>query len=236
MNESLKIAEFEALIEKKDIKNLHISVNPPKGELRVSMPKAMSMELVRLSLLKRLAWIRKQKSFFKAQEREGERLFLSGENHYLLGKRYILKLKSGKNSVEKREKELILRTRKNASKENKKKIMKSFYKNELLRLLKTLIPKCEAKTGLKAKEYKIRSMKTRWGSCLHEKGVITLNLELAKKPIKCIEYVLLHELCHIKERTHTKAFFELLKKVSPRYKEIQKELNDGLIASWEDFG
>lgn len=240
MSYLLKVAELEVLVSSKDIKNLHITVNPPYGEVRVSKPLKTSLEYVRFAIFKRLGWIRRQRASFAGQARETRREYIDRETHYLFNKAYLLKVEVAssheKCGVTKKGKYLVMRVSPKSTLKSREKLMREFYRKELSAFLERLIPRCEAKLGVKPSMYKIRIMKTRFGSCSHknggQSGVITLNLELAKKPYKCIKYVVMHELVHLRERRHNEGFYALLKSVLPNYMELQRELNDSVLGCY----
>lgn len=225
----IKIGELDIYLTRKAIKNLHISVMPPDGQIRVSAPNAMTETAIRMAVIHRIPWIRRQQAAFAKQERQSAREMVNGETHYLWGRRYRLeaiendalksqtiKLKSGK---------LILTVNTGASEEVKLKILSEYYRGRLKARAPDLIDKWSKKTGVTVSDWQIQKMKTKWGSCNIEEGNIRLNLDLAKKPLLCLEYIILHELLHFKERQHNDRFKALLDNHMPDWRSRRDLLN-----------
>ena len=225
----IKIGELDIHLTRKDIKNLHISVMPPDGQVRVSAPDAMTNTAIRMAVIHRIPWIRRQQAAFAKQERQSTREMVNGETHYLWGRRYRLevielddlksqtvKLKSGK---------LILTVNKGLSDEVKIKLLSEYYRGRLKARAPDLIDKWSKKTGVTISDWQIQKMKTKWGSCNIEEGNIRLNLDLAKKPLPCLEYIILHELLHFKERQHNDRFKALLDIHMPDWRSRRDLLN-----------
>src|SRR5438094_4073453 len=193
----LQVGSIEALVIRKPIKNLHLSVLPPLGKVRVSAPLYMKDDAIRTLLATRLGWIKKQKARFEAQERQTPRQYISGESHYVLGRRYRFEVVyedkpahvelKGKNKI-------ILRVRPKSALAKREEVVMEWYRKELRPIADELLVKWQEKIGMQANAWGIKRMKTRWGTCNQKAGRIWLNLELAKKPIACIEYVVVHEL------------------------------------------
>ena len=223
----LNVHSTEIEVVRKDIKNLHLSVYPPKGRVRISAPLGYDNETIRLFAISKWGWIKDNIKIIQNQTRIPPKEYISGESHYLFGKRYMLKIALAKqNSVHiKGVKYIEILLKETASLESKKKLMQCWYKECLKEKLSVLIPIWEAKTGLKINSWQIRKMKTRWGSCNTDKKSICLNLELAKRSVKEIEYVILHELSHLVEKTHNKKFVSHLDKFMPNWQIYRKELN-----------
>lgn len=225
----IKIGELDIHLTRKDIKNLHISVMPPAGQVRVSAPDAMTDTAIRMAVIHRIPWIRRQQAAFAKQERQSTREMVNGETHYLWGRRYRLevielddlksqtvKLKSGK---------LILTVNKGLSDEVKLKLLSEYYRGRLKARAPDLINKWSKKTSITINDWQIQKMKTKWGSCNIEEGNIRLNLDLAKKPLLCLEYIILHELLHFKERQHNDRFKALLDTYMPDWRSRRDLLN-----------
>ena len=225
----IKIGELDIHLTRKDIKNLHISVMPPDGQVRVSAPDAMTDTAIRMAVIHRIPWIRRQQAAFAKQERQSAREMVNGETHYLWGRRYRLeviesdtlksqtvKLKSGK---------LILTVNKGLSDEVKLKLLTEYYRGRLKARAPDLIDKWSKKTDVTINSWQIQKMKTKWGSCNVEEGNIRLNLDLAKKPLPCLEYIILHELLHFKERQHNDRFKALLDIYMPDWRSRRDLLN-----------
>lgn len=230
--EKLIINDIEIELAKKKIKNLHLSVHPPDGRVRISAPQHMDIDSIRLFAISKLSWIRKQQKKFINQERQPEREYVSGESHYFLGQRYLLNViytNKRKQGVEIKNKKYIdLYVRENTPKYLRERLMTEWYRKELRELIPPLIAKWEPILGVRVNEFGIKKMKTRWGSCNPEVKRIWLNLELAKKSPTCIEYVLVHEMAHLLERSHNETFVAYMDKFLPNWRAIKAELN-GLI-------
>jgi predicted metal-dependent hydrolase len=228
----LIVNNIEIELIKKNIKNLHLSVLPPNGRVRISVPKKMDDEAVRLFVISKISWIKKQRSKFEKQERQPEREFISGESHYFLGQRYLINV----NYTNKRKQEVKIRNktyidlyvREGSTKEQKQNVMKEWYRRELKALIPPLIEKWESIIGVKVEYWGVKSMKTRWGSCNIVAKRIWLNLELAKKNPLCLEYIIVHEMVHLLERHHNERFISYMDKFLPNWRSIKAELK-GLV-------
>jgi predicted metal-dependent hydrolase len=199
------ICDLEIETVKKDIKNIHVGVFPPDGRVRVAAPLKTTDEAIKLLVVSKMNWIKKQQLKFNQQERQTKREYVSGESHYLLGNRYRLNViqTDAKPKLEiKRKARIDMYVKPQTSFEVKERLMDSFYRSELKRQLPALVSKWEKITGLSIKEVRIKKMKTKWGTCNPKRQRIWLNLELAKKPFHCIEYVIVHEITHLKEKHH----------------------------------
>lgn len=217
----MRIGELTFEFIRKPIKNLHISVLPPAGTLRVAAPEAMTDTAVRMAVVKRIPWIKKQQAAFRQQSRESERELVSGETHYFWGKRYRLEVieTAGKHWLEVGHQRFKLYLTPNTSVKNRLKVIETYYRQALKDQLVVLLPLWSARLGVSVADVRIQKMKTKWGSCAIENGCILLNLELAKKPIECLEYVLVHELAHLLERKHSERFVAILNEYLPDWSE-----------------
>lgn len=232
----MKVLDLDVQVVKKDIKNMHLSVYPPTGRVRVAAPKHTDNEVIRLFVIDKLTWIKRNQKEFKNQKREAPKNYVSGESHYLDGKRYRLKLIEGpgKHRIRIPNKSFIeLYVQPNTSITNKKKVFDQFYREYLQKVLDELIKKWEDRLNEKCNSWKIRSMKTKWGSCQPENRRLLFNLELAKKPKHCVEYIVLHEMLHFKERHHNERFKSLLDQHMPNWKGLKRELEELPLVSWE---
>ena len=232
----MKIRGVEVLILRKKIKNLHLNVLPPNGTVRVSAPLNMSDYAIHTFLATRLSWIKKQQAKFKGQERQTPRKYASGESHYFLGKRCRLEVIyiDNKPKVEVvNKKKLVLSVRLGSDTKKREQILQNWYRTKLREMLDPLIIKWQEKSGVRVNFWGIKRMKTRWGSCNEETKRIWLNLELIKKPESCIEYVVVHELVHILERTHSDKFVRLMDKYLPKWRDERDELNRLILAHEE---
>jgi len=231
-----KISDYEIEAVRKDIKNIHLGVYPPNGRIRISLPLRTTDDAMRLFIISKIPWIKKQRESFAKQERQTKRQFVSGESHYLFGKRYILNVHKANQKagiqISKRTK-LNFYVKPNSTITERQKIFENFYRTELEKITTDLITKWEEKVGVKTREVRIRKMKTRWGTCNSKNKRIWLNLELAKKSLKCIDYVFVHELVHLKERRHNERFIKILDKAYPKWRQSKEELNQGILSYFE---
>lgn len=215
-------------IIRKGIKNLHLGVYPPHGRVRVAAPMTVTDEAVRLAVVGKLGWIKRQRARFAAQPRQSEREMVRGESHYFLGVRYRLRLirTLGPASIVLRNKtSMELHVRPDATVDQRVEVLHQWYRQQLRDLIPPLLKKWEKALGVRASEWGIKKMKTKWGSCNTAARRIWLNLELAKKPVQCLEYVLAHELAHLIERHHNDRFIAILDKHLPHWRASRGELN-----------
>lgn len=232
--ESIKTAngtiEYELL--RKDIKNLHISVYPPTGGVRVSSPKAFDKSKIESSLLSKMSWIRKQKKSLVDQPRQTPRKAVSGEDYYLYGRRLQLFVvegsKRGKVAIKGNKLTLIIDS--NASEDARLRCLDRWYRNLLDQELDILVPKLMAETKITAKSWKTRKMKARWGSCNNLSKEIVINTELIKKSPSCLKYIIIHELIHIIEPSHNANFVVLMDKYLPTWRSVKRTLNSQPLA------
>lgn len=223
----VEIGSIAMQLNRKAIKNLHISVLPPDGRVRVSAPESMTETAIRMAVISRIPWIKKQQSDFAKQPRQSDREMVSGECHYLWGRRYRLNLieRSGKHEIKLGRGRLHLYVNPATTLENKALVLSSYYRDALKARIAELLPVWEDKIGVKAADWGIKKMKTKWGSCNIQAKRIWLNLELAKKPPECLEYILVHELVHLLERNHNERFKGYMDKLLPDWRERRDLLN-----------
>ena len=229
----IQVGNIEALVIRKPIKNLHLSVLPPLGKVRVTAPLAMKDDAIRILLATRLPWIKKQQVKFEAQERQTKREYVSGESYYLFGRRHRLEVlyENKRPRVElKGKNRIVLCVRPKSPVVKRQDVMMEWYRKELRTVLAEVIPKWQEKIGQQAKSWGIRKMKTRWGTCNQKAGRIWINLELAKKPITSIEYVVVHELLHLIEKKHNERFVGLMTKHLPKWRSEKEELNRFILS------
>jgi predicted metal-dependent hydrolase len=220
-------------IVRKDIKNLHLGVYPPHGRVRVAAPLRVSDNAVRLAVISKLGWIKRQQARFDAQPRQTEREMVSGESHFFLGQRYRLHVlhDCGPAKVIVRNNSTIeLCVRRDSNAEQRERVMQRWCRDQLKELIPPLLKKWETKLGVHAKQWAIKKMKTKWGACSVEARRIWLNLELAKKPVQCVEYIIVHELIHLLERHHNETFNALMNKYLPQWRSRRNELNAAPLA------
>ena len=211
----------------KEIKNIHLSVYPPTGRVRISAPSHISIDTIRLYAISRLGWIKKQQRKFRGQERETPREYLNRESHYLWGKRYLLKIveREAPFSVDLQHSAIVLHIRPEASEEKKQSILDEWYRKQLKAAIPGLIAIWEKRIGVAVQEFGIRKMKTKWGTCNPGARRIWVNLELAKKPKECLEYIVMHEMVHLLERHHNEQFVSIMDNIMPEWRSIRDDLN-----------
>ena len=235
--QTISIRGVEIQVVKKSVKNLHISVLPPIGRVRITAPLKMDDEAIRMAVIPRFSWIKKQQVKFRNQERQTIREYVSGESHYFLGKSYRLKLETTDKKPTvfiKGKTQIVMQVVKDLTTEKRGELLTKWYREKLQEVLHKQLSRWEKKMDVKANKVGIRQMKTRWGSCNHPKKTIWLNLDLIKKPSFCIEYVLVHEFCHLKEVKHNKAFLKLMDKNMPKWK-MYKEILNKMPLSYESW-
>lgn len=224
----LNVGNIDIELIRKNIKNVHLSVYPPDGRVRLSVPQRMDDEAARVFAVSKLAWIMKQRNKFSQQERQSEREYVSGESHYFLGTRYLLNVveTTKKQHAEIRNNKYIdLYVRPDSSMEKREKVLLEWYRENLKSIVPEYIKKWEIVMGVRVNEFGIKLMKTRWGTCNTRDKRIWLNLELAKKNPRCIEYVVVHEMVHLLERSHNDVFKYYMSIFLPNWKTIKDELN-----------
>jgi hypothetical protein len=211
----------------KSIKNVHLSVHPPTGRVRISAPAWMKLDTIRVYAISKLDWIKKQQKKLREQERETPREYLDRESHFVWGRRYLLKVTQADQtpSVELKHSQMVLTIRPGADVERKEAVVAAWYREQLRIAAMPLIAKWEPLMGVKANRIFVRQMKTKWGSCNPRRRSIRLNSELAQKPPECLEYVVVHELAHLLESSHNKVFVSLMDKFMPQWRQFRDELN-----------
>ncbi len=225
-------------VVRKDIKNLHVGVYPPSGRVRVAAPLRLDDDAVRLAVISRLGWIRRQQAMFAQQDRQSQREFVSGESHYFKGRRYRLDVFEcgGRPPVRlTNNTTMTLHVRPGSDRAAREAVLNQWYRRQLRARLPALIAKWEPKIGVRVGEVRIKKMKTCWGSCNQEARRIWLNLELAKKQPSCLEYILLHEMGHLIERHHNEQFLDLMDGHMPQWRMHRDALNRAPLAhaEWE---
>ena len=224
----LTVAGIDVDVIFKDIKNLHIGVYPPMGRVRVAAPEQLNDDQVRLAVVQRLPWIRRQREQLQAAQRQSIREMVTGESHYIWGSRYRLKIieRSGRPHIEIDGDRLLLYVSEGTSTERRRELLDRWYREQLRRAIPDVLGKWEPKVAVTVPKWSIRRMKTKWGSCNRETGHIRFNVELAKKHPECLEYVVVHEMTHLLERGHGERFTELMDKVLPDWRARRDRLNE----------
>jgi len=221
---------------KKNIKNVHLYVKPPDGEVMLTCPLDYPDENIALFVRTKLGWIRRKKEEYAVQPRQTERQYVSGETVYLWGKQYFLQVDYDARSynITIDGNKVIFVVRKNSTTEQRRSAFTEWYRRIFKQELEKLVPKWENITGLKCSKYEVLNMRSKWGSCNHDTRKVVLNLQLAKKDFQCVEFVILHELVHIKEKNHTKRFVSIMDSYMPNWREVKNKLNSQPLAYyWE---
>lgn len=234
----LAIAGVRVAVVRKGIKNLHLGVYPPDGRVRIAVPPTVSDAAVRVAVIGKLRWIRRQQAAFAGQAREAARDMVSGESHYYQGRRYRLEVveAEGKSGVRiRRATTMTLEVPAGATTKQRERVLHRWYREQLQEQIPPLLQKWERTLGVRATDWGIKRMKTKWGSCNAEAGRIWLNLELAKKSPECLEYLVAHELAHLRVRHHDDRFNALMDRHLPRWRVIRTALNKAPLANerWE---
>lgn len=223
-------------VVRKDIKNLHVGVYPPSGRVRVAVPLRLDDNAVRLAVISRLGWIRRQQAGLREQERQSERELVSGESHFYAGRRYRLDVveQEGTPGVRlPRNAWMELRVRPGCERDEREAVLLAWYRRRLREQLPALRARwgpAVGAVGVAAAQVRIKRMKTLWGSCNAAARRIWLNLELAKKPATCLEFILVHELVHLRERHHNERFREWMDQLMPQWRLRREELNRAPLA------
>jgi hypothetical protein len=227
MSTTLDLGGIVLDVLRKDIKNVHLSVNPPTGSVRISAPKRMSLETIRLFAISKLGWIKREQKKLRAQERESQREFIDRESHWVWGSRYLLRVleHEGPARVELRPRHLVLRVRPGTDEAAKSKLVSTWYRQQLREAAAPLIGVWESRLGVKAGKVFVQIMKTKWGSCNPVSRTIRLNTELAKKPRECLEYIIVHEMVHLLEPTHGPRYIALMDEAMPAWRDRRDQLD-----------
>lgn len=211
----------------KDIKNVHLSVYPPTGRVRISAPKRMRLATIRVFAISKLDWIKRQQTKLRAQERETPRDYVDRESHYVWGKRYLLTVSESDAapSIELKHSRMLLRVRPRTDAAKRRALVDEWYREQLKQAVPPLLARWQPRLGVRVERVFVQRMKTRWGSCNHKARTIRLNTELAKKPAACLEYIVVHELVHLLEPTHNARFVALMDRFMPRWQFHRQVLN-----------
>jgi predicted metal-dependent hydrolase len=224
-------------VVRKAIKNLHLGVYPPRGRVRVAAPLAMSDGAIRLAVIGRLGWIKRHRAHFEAQLRQTKREMVSGESHFFLGRRYRLQVIAADGLagvVLPNRTTMELHVPRGAGAKQRERTLQRWYRRQLKELIPPLLDKWQPLLGVQVTHWGIKRMKTRWGTCNAEARRIWLNLELAKKPAQCLEYLVVHELMHLRERHHNDRFVALMNRHMPTWRHYRQIVNSEPLAheSW----
>jgi predicted metal-dependent hydrolase len=227
METRIQLGEIGVDVVRKDIKNVHLSVHPPTGRVRIAAPKRMSLDSVRVFAIAKLPWIKRQQRKLQEQERETPREYIDRESHYVWGKRYLLKVVEADQSpsVELDHGRMILRVRPGTDAMKRQAIVEEWHREQVRSAVPPLVEKWERLMGVAVRQLFVQRMKTKWGSCNHRAATIRLNTDLAKKPRRCLGYIVVHEMAHLLEPTHNERFVALMDQFMPRWQSHREVLN-----------
>jgi predicted metal-dependent hydrolase len=233
VSETIQLGEINIAVTRKAVKNVRLSVHPPLGHVTLVAPTETRLEVARAYAISKLGWIRDQQTKQLAQARETPRQFVERETHNLWGRRYQLSVieKDAKPAVTRDHRRITLTVRPRSTRAKREEVMNEWHRALLHEAVPALIRKWEAKLGVFVSGYFIQRMKTKWGGCNHRAGNIRLNTELAKKPRDLLEYVVVHEMLHLVEATHSERFVALLEQHYPTWREARVELNELPLAA-----
>lgn len=224
---TLRLGEARIEILRKDIKNVHLTVHPPAGRVRIAAPRHLTDDAIRSFAIAKLGWIRREQAKFRAQERETPRQFVDRETHYVWGRRVLLKVVEidAPPRVELSPRRLTLYVRPKAPPRKRAALLERWYREQLRAALPTLVANWERRVGARARAVFIQRMKTKWGSANHRAATIRLNTELARKPAECLDYLIAHELAHLREPKHDDRFVALMDSLLPSWRSVRQSLN-----------
>ena len=227
MASQIKLGGITVDVVLKDIKNIHLSVYPPAGRVRISAPSRMSLDTIRVFAISKLAWIRQQQKKLREQERETPREYLERESHYVWGKRYLLKLveADAAPAVELKHSRMILQVRPGTNNGKKQAILAGWYREQIKQAAPPLIAKWERLLRVRVSRVYVQHMKTKWGGCNPAARSVRFNTELARKPRECLEYIAVHEMAHLLEPTHNARFIALMDRIMPNWQLRRRQLN-----------
>ncbi len=229
----LDLGELNVDVIRKDIKNLHLSVHPPTGRVRIAAPERAGLDTIRAFAVAHLAWIRRNQRKIMMQEREPPREYLDRESHFVWGERVMLRIieRDAAPTVSREHHSLSLQVRPGTSTADRQQIAEGWYRDEVRRAAVPAIAKWEALLNVSVNQVFVQRMKTKWGSCNPITCNIRLNTDLAKKPPECLDYVILHEMTHMRARTHSSEFFGYLDQLMPHWRPVRQLLNDLPLSS-----
>ena len=230
--EFIAVGDLNIPVSRKNIRHVHIAVYPPDGYVCISAPLDRRSEVIRAFALTRLGWIKARQAEFQTQSRQGELDFITRESHYLWGRRYLLVVEEEESAprIEVMPRQIVLTVRPGSDKACRERIMHDWHKSLLRKELAPLIRQWEKTLGVTVNAFFVQKMKTKWGSCTPGRGYVRFNTELVKKPKDLLEYIVVHELCHLLEPRHSEKYFALLSHYYPRWKEAREFLNELPVA------
>jgi predicted metal-dependent hydrolase len=228
MTDTIRLGDITVQVTRKAIKNVHLSVHPPEGRVTMTAPSSTRLDVARAYAISRLGWIRQQQEKLRGQARETPRTFIERESHYIWGRRHLMTIRhaDAKPGVTLDHKRITLTVRPGAKAKKRAEVIHDWHKSLLHGVVPAIIKKWQLKLKVQVSGYFLQRMKTKWGSCNHRAGHIRLNTELVKKPKDLLEYVIVHELAHLLEPTHSERFVTILQNHYPTWREARAELNE----------
>jgi len=226
--DQLTISDINIDVIRKDIKNIHLAVYPPTGRVRIAAPTTVSEDAIRLFAISKLSWIKRNQRKFLEQDRITPREYKQRESHYFQGVRYLLNIietEASPKVILRNKKFIDLYIRPETPTSKRREIMFEWYRIQLKKQIPPIMEKWEKILNVKVEDWQVKQMKTKWGTCNIEAKRIWINLELSKKPLHCLEYIIVHEMIHLLERHHNDRFFQLLEKYMPQWRAYKDELN-----------
>jgi hypothetical protein len=223
----IAVADISVDVIFKDVKNIHLSVHPPHGDVRIAAPLRANLDSLRIFVAMKLDWIRRQRKKLVNQPRETPREFLPHESHYVWGKRYLLAVErpAGRRGIRLKHSKLVMAIEPEAALEQKRELLAAWYRNQIRAHVTPILDQWQPRLGLSVSRVFVRQMKTKWGSSNPDAQTIRLNTELAKKPLECLEYVVLHEVVHLIEPTHGERFMAAMDRLMPNWRLRRDILN-----------
>jgi len=233
MAELIELGDIAISVTRKAVKNVHLSVHPPDGRVTLVAPTSTKLDVARAYAIARIGWIRQQQDRLAKQAREAPRQYCGRETHYLWGRRHLLKVteRDEKPSIKIDHRTIHLQVRPGTTRDQRARIMHEWHLGLLHEAIPALVRKWESRIGVTVQGYFLQRMKTKWGSCSPQRGTIRINTELVKKPRDMLEYVLVHEMIHLLEARHTRAFFKLIDRHYPNWSVVRAELNELPLSS-----
>ena len=224
---TITVSDLDVEVVRKEIKNLHLGVYPPAGRVRIAVPDHVNDEAVRLAIVDKLPWIHRQRRAFAEQARQSDREMVNGESHFVFGHRYrlrVIEVNAPPTVTIRGKTNLLLQVRPSSSGQKRAEILNHWYRQQLRLRLPDLIAHWEPIIGVVVANWGIKRMKTRWGTCNIGARRIWINLELAKKPPQCLEYIVVHEMVHLLERHHNDRFRQLMGGFFPQWEQARATL------------
>lgn len=226
--EKITISNIDVDVVRKSIKNIHLAVYPPTGRVRIAAPLGVNDDTIRLFAISKLGWIKRHQRTLEKQERISPRTYKQRESHYFQGRRYLLNIIEDTTSpkvVIQNKKSIDLYIKPDTPTSKRHEVLTEWYRMELKKQIPPIIEKWEKILNVKVTDWQVKQMKTKWGSCNIEKKRLWINLEMAKKPQHCLDYIVLHEMVHLLVRHHNEQFLYYMDKYLPNWRQIKRELN-----------